>query len=251
MTARVERICRYPVKGMSAEELPEVTLTVGQRMPEDRRFAIARGSSEIDSSSPEWRSPESFVTLMRTEKLAQLRTRYDAETGQLTVLRGGKPVSTATITDPLGRVVIEQFLAAFLSGDVQRAPKLVDAGAALMTDVPEPYISLINLASVRDLERVVGKPVDPLRFRGNVYLDGLEPWEEMQWIGKTVTLGGARLEVAEPIERCAATTVNPETAERDINIPKELQRGYRHVNMGVYASVVESGRVAVGDAVEV
>ena len=64
-------------------------------------------------------------------------------------------------------------------------------------------------------------------------------------------MGGARLRVARPIERCAATNVNPATAERDLNLPRALMRGFGHVHMGVYAAVTEGGEVAVGDALEV
>lgn len=246
MTPRVARICRYPVKGMSAEDLQEIELSAGQTLPGDRRFAIARATARIDPAEPSWQPKENFVTLMRDERLARLRSRFDPESGRLTIHRRGKQISQARITDATGRTIIDQFFAAFLGETGAGAPKLIEAGERAIADSPEPVISLMNLESVRDLQRVIGQPVDPLRFRANLYIEGLPAWCEMSWPGETVTIGPVRLKAVEAIERCAATTVNPDTAERDINVPKALQRGYRHVCMGVYCVVEKSGPVAVG-----
>ena len=249
MTAHLARICRFPVKGMSAEDLDRVRLTVGQTLPGDRRFAIARGSAGIDPTEPVWLPKSNFVTLVRTARLARLTTRYDADTGEMAIYRGGRRVAHADITDPTGRAVIDQFLAAFLEGDVTRMPRLIDAGGTALTDAADPVVSVINLASVRDLARVTGMPVDPIRFRGNLLLDGLPPWAEWTWLGQSIEIGAARLQAVEAIERCAAVDVNPETGVRDTNLPKLLQRGYGHVCLGVYATVTAGGTVATGDPV--
>jgi len=249
MTAYLARICRYPVKGMSAEDLDTVALTAGAAVPGDRRFAIARGSAAVDPTEPAWAHKGNFVTRLRTARLAQLATRYDPGTGELAIYRGKHRVARACITDPTGRMVIDQFLAAFLAGTVTRSPKLIDAGETAMTDTVEPWVSIINLASVRDLARVTGMAVDPLRFRGNLLLDGLAPWAEWAWLERSLTIGAARLHVVEPIERCGAIDVNPTTGERDTNLPKLLKRGYGHVDMGVYARVTSGGTLATGDPV--
>lgn len=250
MTATVAWIRRYPVKGLSGEDLEEAALSPGRALPGDRRFAVARGSTEIDPTNPQWQPKSNFVTLMRTERLAQLETSFDPESGQLTVRRRGRPVARGKITETIGRVVIDQFLAAFLEGTVQRVPKLVDAMDRALTDNPDPVLSLVNLASVRDLERVTGRPVDPVRFRANIYVEGLEAWEEMHWPGHQLTAGEVGLEVVEPIERCAATDVNPETGQRDLNLPKTLMRAYSHICMGVYVKVTRAGTLCRGERVD-
>lgn len=249
MDATLQRICRYPVKGLSADELERVQLTAGAQIPHDRRFAIARASTPIDTSDPEWMPKTKFHILMRDEKLAQLRTDYDPETTTLTVRRGGKPVTTARLGDAMGRMMLGQFFAAFLGEDAKGTPKVVDAGSRTLSDQRRPRISLINLRTVADLERVTGRPVDPLRFRGNLYLDDLPAWAERDWVDREIAVGEARLRVVQEIDRCAATEVNPETAERDMNIVKSLQRGYGHVDLGILAEVVEGGEIARGDPV--
>ena len=148
-------------------------------------------------------------------------------------------------------MLIGRFFASFMAGSLRGAAKFVAADGVNFTDVPEKYLSIINLASVADLERVARQTADPRRFRGNLYLEGLAPWTEVDWVGRTLAIGDLRLEVVQAIGRCAATNVNPETAERDMNIPLTLRKGFGHMNMGIYARVVEGGSLARGSAVEV
>src|SRR5690606_7655286 len=143
------------------------------------------------------------------------------------------------------------FFSAFLRDEAQGAVRLAEAAGVGFTDSSAPFLSIINLASVRDLERVVGGPVDPLRFRANLYVEGGAPWEEFHWVGREITVGESRLAVAERIGRCGATNVDPETGERDLNIPLALKQGFRHSQMGVYARVVAGGRVRRGDVIAV
>lgn len=119
-----------------------------------------------------------------------------------------------------------------------------------MTDTDFPSISLLNLASNDDLAGKMDQPISPLRWRGNIHLSGLEPWEEMDWIGRTVRVGAAELTIREPIVRCLATTANPETGERDADTLGALNANWGHRNFGVYAEVTRTGPIAVGDAVE-
>jgi uncharacterized protein YcbX len=248
MTISVVDICRYPVKGLNAESLERVDLAPGQGLPHDRRFAIAHGSTQFDREAPKWLPKTSFFMLMRDERLAMLRASFDPEEGKLTIERAGKPVVSADPTDLVGRTLIAEFFSSYLAGSARGAPKLLEAEGHMFTDIPEKQVSIINLASVRDLERVVRRPVHPLRFRGNIYIDGARPWEEFAWVGDSITLGDLRLNVEAPIGRCAATNVDPESGERNLNIPRALQAGFGHGRMGVYAAVAEGGELAKGDS---
>ncbi len=252
MTATIAHIYRHPVKSLTPEALEQVELIPGQAVPNDRRFALLLGSTPLEGAASEWMPKTKFVALMRTEKLASLETRFDDATDTLTVLRGGKQVTRGKLTDKIGRIGIEEFFAAYLGDEAKGRPKLVEAaGGHVLSDHASPVLSLLNLASVNDLERVTKKPVDPLRFRANVWIDGLEPWEEFKWLGREISIGDATLAVTERIDRCAATNVNPETAERDLNIPKALQMGFGHVDMGVFAKVMVGGTINAGDELHV
>jgi uncharacterized protein len=110
---------------------------------------------------------------------------------------------------------------------------------------------VLNLASLRALSQRVGRDLAMERFRGNVWLDGLGPWQEFEWIGREIRLGGATLLVRERIGRCKATAVDPDTGRRDADTLGALEAGWGHTEFGVYAEVVAGGAVAVGDPVAV
>jgi len=250
MTAIVREIRRYPVKGLNGESLDQAVLSKGRGIPGDRRFALAHASSGFDRSSPRWLPKQHFLTLLRDERLALLDGHFDPDTGALTILRDGRQVARGDITQPLGRTLVEQFLDAFLPPGSRGNPHIVEVPGAMLTDMPDALISILNLTSVMDIERVARAPADPRRFRANLHLDGLPAWAEMAWPGRTLQICGALLEVMEPIGRCAATEVNPDTAERDLHLLRILQQGFGHTKCGVYARVVEEGTIRPGDAVE-
>jgi hypothetical protein len=117
----------------------------------------------------------------------------------------------------------------------------------MFSDVARKVVSIIGLPSVRDLERVIGSVVDPRRFRANFYLEGGDPWQEFDWVEREFQIGPVRLRGVKPISRCAATNVDPESGDRDLDIPSALKASFRHVNTGIYADVLEGGSVAPGD----
>ena len=249
MKAEIKHIYRYPVKGLTPEAIDTTTLAVNEYLPGDRRFAMALGSTPVSGGHHlEWMPKRNFLALVKNEKLATLETSFDDATGVLTVKRQGRQVARGNITDRIGRTMIEDFFTAYMKDEAKGRPHLVEANPGQhLTDQPDPVISVINLASIRDLERVVQATVDPLRFRANVYIDGIDPWAEFEWLGKTVAIGGAEATVTERIDRCAAINVNPATAERDLNIVKFLQAGFGHIDMGVFVRVTKAGPVAVGE----
>lgn len=258
MTLSIAALYRYPVKGLSPEPLERVTLTPLACIPHDRRFALARAATQIDPQRPEWLHKSHFFMLMRDEKLAQLRTRFDDTSGGLSIERDGRMLLTARITDAAGRAEIDAFFADFLKEFPAGPPRVVEAPGHTFADAKQKpgatgsqYVSFINLASVAALEKASGVPVDPLRFRANVYFNGPPAWGELDWVGADLKIEGARLRVVSPITRCAATMVNPATAERDLNIPAILQREFGHNYMGVYGEVLEPGEIARGSAMEV
>jgi uncharacterized protein YcbX len=258
MNAEIDAIYRYPVKGLSAEKLDRITLDVGQCLPQDRRFAVALGTTAFDPDRPQWLAKTHFIMLMRDEALARLATRFDPATSVLTITERGQVLLEASLLEPEGHRRIAGFFDEFLNGTVAGPLRVVEAPGHAFADArPKPnaatdkYVSLINLNSIRDLEDKIGRPVEPIRFRANVYFDGLPAWAEQDWIKPEheIAVGNAWLRVIAPITRCAATEVNPATAERDIKMVTELMRHYGHNIMGIYAEVIGAGSVAVGDCI--
>ncbi len=258
MSAAIAKLYRYPIKGLSAEVLERVSLSPGRCLPQDRRFAIALGTTEFDAAEPKWLSKTHFIMLMRDEALARLATRFEPQGATLTIEEDGKTLIEASLAAPDGCRRVAEFFDAFLGGAVAGPLRVVEASGHAFADArPKPnasteqYVSLINLASIRELEGEIGAPVDPIRFRANVYFDGPPAWQEQEWMERHIAVGGARLRVVSPITRCAATQVNPDTAERDLEVVKTLMRGWGHNIMGIYAEVIEGGDLAIGDGIGV
>ena len=247
----VTALYRYAVKGLSPEALERVTLEAGGTMPFDRAYAIENGPGRFDPDNPRHLPKITFLMLMRDERLATLVTTFDDATETLTVTRAGKQVARGQLTTPLGRKMIEQFFAAYMQAELRGPPKVVSAPGHSFSDVAIKCLHVVNLASVRDLERVVGRPVDPLRFRANIYVDGIEPWAELGWVGRELTLGGARTSIVDRTVRCDATNVDPQTGARDMGLPTLIRRTWGHGDLGVYAKIIGGGELAVGDTVEV
>lgn len=251
MTSTISAIYRHPVKGLTPEKREHVDLSPGKAIPHDRRFALALGSTRVDGTVSEWMAKSNYLMLMRDERLAQLQTEFDDATDTLTVFRGGRQVARGVLTQKIGRTMIEDFFQAFMKEESRGRPKLVEAADGhVLSDHDSPVISMINLASLQDMARVLGTPPDARRFRGNFLIDGMAPWAEFDLCGARVKVGDAVLEVTERIDRCGATNVDPDTAERDLNIPKALMRGYGHIECGVFARVIEGGTVWTGDTLE-
>jgi uncharacterized protein YcbX len=246
--ARVAALYRYPVKGLSAEPLDGVGVAPGKGVPGDRAYAIENGPSGFDAAAPRFFQKAAFLMLMRNEGLAAFATRFDQATRVLTVTRDGKTLAEGNFDTEDGRRAIEAFFEAHMADDLRGPPKVLSAPGYSFDDCGTPLLSLINLASLTDLEGHVGVPIHPLRFRGNLYVEGLPAWKEFDLVGTRFRIGGVVLEASERINRCAATNVNPETAARDLAIPRTLLAAYGHSDCGIYLNVIEGGEIRVGDA---
>jgi uncharacterized protein YcbX len=247
--ARIARIYRYPVKGLSPEPLARTRLAIGATVPGDRLYAIENGPSGFDPAAPAYFPKRRFLMLMQNERLARLETRLDEASHTLAIRANGRDAARGDLRTADGRAAIEAFFAAFCADELRGPPKILHGAGHSFSDVAMKVVSIINLASVKALESVIGAPVDPVRFRGNVYVRGWPAWHEFDLMGRTIAIGGARLEVVKRIKRCAATNVEPVTGIRDLAIPDTLLREYGHPDCGVYAQVIGAGEIATGDPI--
>lgn len=251
MEGRIASMYRHPVKGLSPEPLARAELKPGGYFPGDRLFAVENGPSGFDAAAPAHQPKVKFLMLMRNARLAALRTRFEDATATLRVERGGREVVRADLASPEGRRAVETFLRDYMADELHGPPRMLAAPEGFrFTDSRRGFVSLINLASVAAIERAVGKPVNPLRFRANVYVAGLPAWAEFDLVGKAAILGQARLKITQRIVRCAATNVDPDLGVRDLAIPELLMRAFGHTECGVYAEVVQGGSIAVGDRLQ-
>ena len=247
--ARLAEIYRYPVKGLSPQKLQTVTLTPGETLPFDRAWAIENGPSGFDPVAPKPLPKIAFLMLMRNESLASLAADFDDSEHVLTLRRDGEILTRGCLDTPAGRTALEAFFDRFSAADLRGPARIVSSPGHAFTDVATRCVSLINRATVQDIEACIGAPVHPLRFRGNLHVDGLPAWAELDWVGRKINAGGVVLEAFKRIERCAATNVNPVTAERDLAIPRSLLEAYGHSDCGIYLKVVSAGVLTTGDPI--
>ena len=193
------------------------------------------------------------------------------------VLVGGGEHICASLRTAEGCAAIESFFAQFCADELRGPPKILSAPGHSFSDVARKVVSVINLASVAAIEDMVGAPVNPLRFRGNLYVDGWPAWRELDLVGKELIVsppslhdssfppplrgrakeGGAnpgsevRLKAVKRIVRCPATNVDPASGLRDLDVPEALNRHLGHADCGVYAEVIVGGEIARGDEIEI
>jgi hypothetical protein len=251
MDARIEAIYRYPVKGLTPQKLSRTTLLPGATVPADRLYAIENGPIGFDPANPKYFPKQRFLMLMRNERLATLRTDYDEASHTLVIHYEGREAARGDLRTAEGRRAIETFFSGFMPDELRGPPKVLHGENHSFSDVAKKVVSIINLASVAAVETAAGAPVDPLRFRGNLYVEGWPAWHEFDLMGRTLAINGARLKVIKRIVRCAATDVDPATGIRDLTIPKTLMQTFGHADCGVYAEVVTGGDIATGDAITV
>ena len=256
--ATIRAIYRYPVKGLSAQGMPIAALAAGETLAGDRRYAIENGPSGFDPAAPAYLPKQRFLMLMKNERLARLDTSFEDASRTLSIRENGHEAVRGDLGTAHGRAAIEAFFAAFCSDELRGPPKILEARGHSFSDVARKVVSIINLASVAKIAEFVGgggggrgRPVDPLRFRGNLYVEGWPAFGELDLVGREIAIGSARARVVKRIVRCAATNVEPATGIRDLDIPKSLMQTLGHSDCGIYAEVIAAGEVKAGDAVAV
>jgi uncharacterized protein YcbX len=247
----ITSLYRYPIKGLSPETLPSVDAEKGHGFAFDRVYAVTDGSFVFDATNPVPMPKTHFLMLARFERLALLNTKFTPDTHCLEIgiadslykfsLRGAE-----------GRKALAVFLTEFLADPLRGEPEVIQAEGHQFTDISvhSPAlmrsISLINLATLRDLGRHVGCDLDPRRFRANIYFDGATPWSELDWVGKTLQSGNVLLRVVRRTRRCPATSVDLKQGVRDLNVPRSILDYRGHGDCGIYAEVLSSGRLQSG-----
>lgn len=248
--ASLRAIYRYPVKGLSPQPMERSHLSVGQTIPADRLYAIENGPCGFDPAAPAYFPKQRFLMLMRNDRLAMLSTGYDEANHTLTIQFEGRQAARGDLRSKDGRIAIEAFFRRFMPKELRGPPKVLRGENHSFSDVAKKVVSIINLASVAAVEDAAGAPVNPLRFRGNLYIAGWPAWREFDLLGQELTIGqSARLKVVKRIQRCTATDVDPETGIRDLTIPRTLLENFDHTDCGVYAEVVAAGDINVGDSI--
>jgi uncharacterized protein YcbX len=240
----------YPVTALSPQPLGSVTLEAGRGVPFDRVFALASAKSASKAAADEerwfypWQRKHRLFRFWRSERHVKLQTSFDPATCRFTILKEGQLVHESDISESEGIAAAAAFFAKMYGLGSDSELTMLRSDADHFTENP---VSLINLASVQDFEQRIGRAVNPLRFRANIYFDGWPAWSELDLVGSEVAAGEARLRIVGRTQRCAVTTIDPVSGVRDLFVPRLLMDHYGHADLGVYAEVIGAGKVRALD----
>lgn len=243
MNGTLAHILRHPIKGHGREEMGQVNLTAGACLPFDRHWAVAHKAAQLTGG---WVPCANFTRGAKALALMAVTSTLDAENRVVTL---NHPEAGALKFKPDDPADLPRFLAwvAPLSPPDRAPPVQIISVGRGMTDSAFPSVAILSLTTLRDLEARMARDLSIHRWRGNLWLDGVTLRAEESWPGRVIRIGGAVLRIEERITRCRATSADPETGLAAGDTLAALQAAYGHQDFGVYATVLESGPVAVGD----
>ena len=246
MNAWVDRIVRHPIKAIGREEIGSVTLGAGAVLPWDRVWAVVHEGAQITGGG--WVPKQNFLRGVSAPPLMAISARFEVGSGRIALSHPLAGSIEGMPDDPDDAIALVDWLRPLWPANRPSPARIVRADIAF-TDVPDPFVAVLNTSSNRALGERVGAELSMHRWRGNFWIEGLAPWEEFDLIGRELRVGNAVLRVEERITRCKATCANPDTGIADIDTLGALEDSYGHQDFGVYARVVADGRVARGDGV--
>lgn len=247
MTPRLGRIRRHPVKSVGGEDLDQISLAAGRRLPGDREWAVLTDAAErLANRQPgaDWLPKSAFLNTAKSHALQAIQGGWSGdrlvlthpEQGQISVDPAGDPKALLTWLHPLWPAD-------------RGAPSRLMHSELGWTDDVKPFVSILSLSSLATLEQAMGQTLDMERWRGNLWVDGWPAFAERDMIGQTIRIGDVHLRVEEHIGRCTATSGNAMTGRTDCDMLAALRRLYDHTDFGVFATVTTGGKIAVNDEV--
>jgi uncharacterized protein YcbX len=248
--ARVAALWRHPIKSHGREALNSVALAAGRPFPWDRRWAVVHDAA-ADDASQGWIPCQNFMIGTRTPGLAGIWARLDEAKGEIALRHAELGEIIFSLDDAADQTRFLDWVMPLCPETRARPAAVVALPDRGWTDTDYPSVTLMNSASHRAVEERLGNSLEPERWRGNIWFDGQEAFEELDWIGKRIRVGTAILEVREPVKRCLHTAANPQTGTRDADTLGALDAGWGHRNFGIYTEVVQDGAVALGDELEI
>lgn len=242
MTGTVASLWRHPIKSHGREALDTVTLTEGKTLPWDRVWAVAHEVSTATNDA--WSPCAAFSRVSKAPALMAITATLTEATETLTLRHPDRPDLTFQPDTQAEKLI--DWVRPLMPENRAGSARVVRVPGRGMTDSDFPSVTICNLASHRAVEQRIGHKLSIHRWRGNIWLDGLGPWEEFEWLDRDIRIGSAVLRVRERTDRCTATTANPETGKRDADTLGALAH-WGHKDFSVRAEVIEGGTIRHGD----
>ena len=244
-----------PVKSLSFQSLKSCNIKKDRGIVNDRVFAFSRGinleKAKLIEKNPKKRKLNILLSLKNSPVLNKYNFIYNKN--RLVLNYNGKEIISISTDKPEERSLISEELAK-LEKSLKEPIYLLKNNEFPFFDTSHSNkifnsISLININSISDFEKKINEKVEFQRFRGNFYMDGIEPWEERKWIGKTIKINNVSFKVENNIPRCVAINLKPKSDDNSLNLLQSLKKTYNHFDIGVYLTALEDGIINVGDKI--
>ena len=261
MSTTISSINYCPVKSVSFQTIKNCEIKKDIGIVSDRIFAFAKDldqeQAKLFEKSPDDRKGKwnKVLTLKNSPVLNKYNFIYKDE--KLTLTLKDKEILTIDINQS------EECEA--LSNKISELESSLKKPITLMKNHEFPFfdtsisnkvnfvnsISLLNIQSINDFQKKIDRKVESSIFRGNICVDGIEPWKEREWIGKKIKINNVSFKVEKNIPRCVAINLKPQTDDNSFNLLQSLKKTYNHFEMGIYLTALDDGVINIGDIINI
>ena len=245
---KIKQLFYSPVKSLSFSPINKLEILNNIGIKFDRNFAFTR---DLDDNKinhvmqkPLDRKIINFLSLKHFPDLNMYN--FDFNNGFLYLKKNNNIILITDIKNEAEINILCEKMQELIP-KIKRIRLLQDPMNPFFDTMPSKTISLINLNSIRDFEKKLSKKIEFQRFRGNIYVDGLNPWDERNLINKTLIINNLKFKVTKEIPRCVATNIRPNSSEINLSIPISLKQFYNHINLGVYLIPLNDGNIKSND----
>ena len=261
MNCTITSIHYCPVKSISFQSTNSCEIKKNIGILGDRNFAFSKdldtNEAKLFARSPEERKGKwnKILTLKNSPVLNKYNFLFKDD--HLTLTFKDKEVLTININEISGRqelvnkiIELESSLKEPIVLMRNKDFPFFDTSVSNKVDFINS-VSLLNIQSILDFQNKIGKKIEISRFRGNIYVDGIEAWEERNWIGKIIKINNVSFKVEKNIPRCVAINLKPKSDDNSFNLLKILKKTYDHFDMGIYLTPLENGEINLFDKIQI
>jgi len=261
MSVSISSINYCPVKSISFQTVNNCKIRKNIGIVGDRVFAFSKGlesnqaqlfEKNLDERRGKWNK---ILTLKNSPMLNKYNFKF--KDNKLTFIQQNNEILTIDVSK-----TSEYNL---LSNKILELENSLQKPIFLMKNTEIPFfdtsvsnktvlthsISFLNNKSIKDFEKKTNQTIEPQRFRGNIHVNGMEAWEERNWIGKIIKINDISFKVEKNIPRCVAINLKPNTDDNSLNLLQSLKKNYNHFDMGIYLTALDDGQLNIGDNVSV
>ena len=261
MSISISSINYCPVKSISFQTIANCEIRKNIGIVGDRIFAFSKGldlnqaqlfEKKLEERRGKWNK---ILTLKNSPSLNKYNFIFD--NNKLTLIENSNEILTIK-SDEIGEYQL-------LSNKILELENSIQKPIFLMKNKNIPFfdtsiskktvlthsVSLINIKSIEDFKNKTNQEFETQRFRGNIYIDGIEAWEERNWIGKIIKINNISFKVEKNIPRCVAINLKPKTDDSSLNLLQSLKKTFNHFDMGIYLTALDNGKINTGDIISI